>query len=129
MKKTLLLAGIACCSLFTATAQLENTKWKGTIILPSKSGGISPFGVTWDFEKDTARLIYDNGMMPEVMVYRVDKDTVTLKKVSGSVPCDTTAIATCSYQIKNDQLFINSVRDPCKARGAVDTSQPFDRVK
>lgn len=129
MKRTLLLAGIACFSLFTAKAQLANTKWKGTLKLPTQDGTLAPFGVTWDFQKDTASILYDSGNIPDVMVYWADKDMITFKKVSGSVPCDTAAVLTCSYQIKNDQLFLKQTQDACKVRSQVDASQPFDRVK
>ncbi len=53
MKKTLLLAAITCFSLLTAHAQLANTRWKGTIKIPSDDGTLKPFGMTWIFLPDT----------------------------------------------------------------------------
>jgi hypothetical protein len=63
------------------------------------------------------------------MVYKADAATVTFRKVSGGVPCDTIALLTCSYKIKSDQLYLKLIRDACKARSQADASQPFDRVK
>ena len=129
MKKTLLLTAIVCFSLLTVKAQLANTQWKGIIKIPTEGGEIRPFGVTWNFQQDTASLIYDLGITTDVMIYKAEKNTITFRKVSGDVPCDTTALLTCSYEIKNDQLFLNRTQDACKARAAVDASQPFSRVK
>jgi hypothetical protein len=130
MKKTIALTIIICCFLMTANAQLANTKWKGVIKIPSESGVLEPYGMIFEFQQDTAKVIYDNvSMGVEVMVYKADAATVTFRKVSGGVPCDTIALLTCSYKIKNDQLFFKMIKDACKARSQADGSQPLDRVK
>ena len=160
MKKLLLLAAIAAFSLLVAPAAnaqvpnpagtppfasthhaganplagtnpLANTKWKGTIRLPMEDGTLQPVGIMWDFQPDTATILYDNGMQPDVMVYKVDadKNTLTFRKVSGGVPCDTVALLTVSYQIKNDQLSLKMIQDDCKPRSHADASQPFERVR
>jgi hypothetical protein len=130
MKKTIALTIIVCMSLITAKAQLANTKWKGIVKIPSQSGVLEPYGMIFEFQQDTARVIYDNADMGiEVMAYTADGATVTFRKISGGVPCDTIALLTCSYKIKNDQLYLKMTRDACKARSQADASQPFDRVK
>jgi hypothetical protein len=131
MKKTALLTAIICFSLLTASAQLANTKWKGTIRIPADSiGTLRPFTVNWVFGNDTAWMTYDDPEMgTEVMAYKADKSQIMFRKISGGVPCDTIAILTCSYMIKNDQLSFNMVSDQCKPRSHADASQPFTRVK
>jgi hypothetical protein len=131
MKRTFVLTIIASCFLFVANAQLANTKWKGVIRIPVDSlGTLRPFGVTWVFTKDTASVLYDdNTMEPEVMTYKTAGSNIMLRKVSGSVPCNTTDLLTCTYSIKNDQLLFKMVSDECKARAHADASAPFDRVK
>jgi hypothetical protein len=129
MKRTLLLAAIACLSLLTANAQLANSKWKGVIKIPAQDGTLQPMGVTWSFQQDTTTITYDNGMQSDVMIFKDDKTTVSFRKLTGGVPCDTTALLTCSYQIKNDQLFLKMIQDACAARSHADASAPFDRMK
>ena len=131
MKRTLLLVAIASLTLLTAHAQLANSKWKGIIKIPAQDGTLQPMGVTWSFQMDTTTITYDNGMQSDVMIYKADADksTLTFRKVSGGVPCDTVALLTCSYQIKNDQLFLKMIQDACVARSHADASAPFDRVK
>ena len=131
MKKIALLTSIVCLTVLTASAQLTNTKWKGMIRIPADSiGTLKPFGVTWTFTKDTATMTYDDNVMePEVMTYKTKGPQIMLKKVSGTVPCNNTDMLTCTYSIKNDQLFLTKVSDECVPRGHADASQPFDRLK
>jgi hypothetical protein len=131
MKKIVLLTSIVCLSVLTASAQLVNTKWKGMVRIPADSvGTLRPFGITWVFTRDTATVTYDNNEMePEVMTYKASGQQLLLKKVSGSVPCNNTDLLTCTYSIKNDQLFLKMISDDCKPRSQADASQPFDRVR
>ena len=131
MKKIALLMSIVCVTVLTASAQLTNTKWKGMIRLPADSvGTMQPIGVTWAFSKDTATMTYENDVMqPDVMTYKLSGEKLMFKKVSGGVPCNNTDLLTCTYSIKNDQLFLTKVSDECVPRGHADASQPFDRLK
>ncbi|HEY4110355.1 hypothetical protein [Puia sp.] len=129
MKKALVLTAIVCFSLLTAKAQLTNSKWKGVLKIPNDNGDLMATPVTWDFSNDTATVSYDNGNVPDVMTYKVEKNAISFKKVSGNVPCDNDMVLVCSFEIKNDQLFLKQIQDACKARATVDVSQPFDRVK
>jgi hypothetical protein len=131
MKKIALFTTLVCLSVLTASAQIANSKWKGMIRIPADSvGTLKPFGVTWVFSKDTATVTYDDNVMePEVMTYQTKGLQIMLKKVSGTVPCNNTDLLTCTYAIKNDQLFLTKVSDDCVPRGHADASQPFDRVK
>ncbi len=130
MKKTSLLTVIACLTMFMAKAQLDKTKWQGTMKLPMQGGKMVDFQATLEFHQDTLTVTYDGGKLPpDVMVYSGDKNGFTIRKVSGGVPCDTEALGKVGYEIKNDQLFVKQLGDACAARGAADLSQPFTRVK
>jgi hypothetical protein len=129
MKKSLLITAVICFSLFTANAQLSGTRWQTTIQIPMQNGP-QPFQTTWDFQKDTLTVTYDGGKLPtDVMTYSEEKSIVSIKKVSGGVPCGSDEVGKFSYEIKNDQLLIRKLEDACQVRGAVDISQPFSRVK
>ncbi len=130
MKKTALLTVITCLTMFMAKAQLDNTKWQGTMKLPMQGGKMVDFQATLEFHQDTLTVTYAGGNLPQdVMVYSGDKNVFTIRKVSGGVPCDTAALGKVGYEIKNDQLFVKQLGDACAARGAADLSQPFTRVK
>ena len=49
--------------------------------------------------------------------------------MSGGVPCDTIAVATCVYRITGGKLFLTMIQDPCVARAHADIAQPFQRVE
>lgn len=126
----LISAAILCLSFFAAQAQLAGTKWEGTIKIPVHDGQLHPFAVVCSFQNDTMTMVYPLGTLPtDVMVFSEKENILSIKKVSGGVPCDNTAIGKYSYEIKNDQLFLTKIEDACAARGAVDISQAFVRMK
>jgi hypothetical protein len=121
---------VICCSLFTANAQLSDTKWQGTVKLPSQNGTFNPFLTTWSFQKDTLTITYPEGTLPQdIMTYGEEKNVISIRKIAGGVPCDGDAVGKYAYEIKNDQLLIRKLEDACPVRGSVDLSQPFTRVK
>jgi len=69
---------------------LVNTKWQGTIKLPMQGGEMVDFQTVWNFQKDTLTVEYAGGkLLADVMTYSEDdKKVVTIRKVSGGVPCD-----------------------------------------
>jgi hypothetical protein len=129
MKKIPLLIAIISLFAFTAKAQLVNTKWQGTIKLPMQ-GGMVDFQTVWNFQKDTLSVEYTGGkLLTDVMTYSEDnKKIVTIRKVSGGVPCDNNDAGKFSYEIKDDQLFLTKIEDACAARGAADVSEPLKKV-
>lgn len=131
MKKTSLMTAIACLAMFMAKAQLDNTKWQGTMRLPMQFGKLVDFQATLEFHQDTLTVTYAGGKLPpDVMVCSMgDQNVFTIRKISGGVPCDTEALGRVGYEIKNDQLFCKQLGDDCAARGSADISQPFTRVK
>ena len=130
MKKSFFVTAVVCFFLFTANAQLANTKWKGTLKIPGENGNLQPLPTTWSFQNDTLTIVYAVGGFPaDVMTYQEEKNIVSIKKVSGSVPCDNDAVGKFSYEIKGDQLLIRKIEDACTARGASDVSEPFTRIR
>jgi hypothetical protein len=130
MARPVVLALVGMLCLFTAKAQLANTKWKGPIKVPMEGGTMTELQTTWIFQQDTLTIVYaDRTMTSDVMTYREDNKTITIRKVSGGVPCSNDAVGKYSYAIKNDQLLITKVEEACTARNDGDVSQPFDRVK
>ncbi len=130
MRKMLLSAAILCLSFFAAHAQLAGTKWGGTIKIPMQDGQLHPFAVVCSFQNDTMSMVYVLGKLPtDLMVYSEKDNILSVRKVSGGVPCDNTQIGKYSYEIKNEQLFLTKIEDACAARGAADISQAFVKMK
>ncbi len=130
MKKSILLTAVVCFILLGAKAQLANTKWQGSIKIPMQDGVMTPFASTWEFKPDTLTVTYAMNKLPtDVMSYTDEKGVISIRKVSGSVPCDNDAVGKFSYEIRNNQLFIHKIEDACEARGHADVSAPFDRVQ
>jgi hypothetical protein len=130
MRKTILLTAVVFCTLISAKAQLAGTKWQGIISIPMQNGTMTPFPTVWEFKTDTLSVVYAMGKLPtDVMLFTEDNGVMTIRKISGSVPCDGDAIGKYAYEVKNDQLFIRKIEDACPARGGADLSKPFDRVK
>jgi hypothetical protein len=129
MKKSILLTAVVFFTLLGAKAQLANTKWQGSIKIPMQDGVMTPFATVWEFKQDTIIVTYAMGKLPtDVMSYTEDKGVISIRKVSGGVPCDNDAVGKFSYEIKNSQLFIHKLEDACDARGHADVSAPLDKV-
>src|SRR5450631_884202 len=104
MCKIILSSAILCLCFFATHAQLAGTKWEGTIKIPMQDGQLHPFAVVCSFQNDTMSMAYPLGNLPtDVMAYTEKDNIVSIRKVSGGVPCDNTAIGKYSYEIKNDQ--------------------------
>ena len=129
MKKTLLLTATICLALFTAKAQLADSRWTGTIKIPMQDGKMHSYAVICTFQKDTMSMVYPLGTLPtDVMSYTEENNVISIKKVRGGVPCDVTAVGKYSYEMKGGQLFLKMIQDDCPARGGADVSAPFDKV-
>jgi hypothetical protein len=130
MRKSILLTAVVFCTLISAKAQLAGTKWQGSIKIPMEGGVMTTFNTIWDFKGDSLSVSWEGGKLPtDVMRVTDEKGVMTIRKVSGGVPCDGDEVGQYAYEIKNDQLFIRKIVDPCPARGDADLSKPLDRVK
>jgi uncharacterized protein with WD repeat len=118
--KKIILLCLLMAGAMASKAQLTNTKWSGKMNIPDE------MQVTLHFTTDTLyMLIADMGNQPgEVMSYSAKDSTITLRKISGNSPCDTAAF-TVRYTVKNNQLFLTDIADPCAVRVDAWTKDPF----
>ena len=93
---------------FNTTEVLVNTKWEGTLNIPTQvNGGI-------EFKKDTMYIMYENSIV-ETMTYKEKGDSLFIQKVNGGSPCES-ELGTYTFKITNDVLVLNTVQDDCSAR-------------
>lgn len=103
-------------------AQLANTKWGGTMFVPTEAK------VTLIFKQDTLLMwINDMAMVGETMTYTSKDSTITLNKVSGNSPCDSAAF-TLKYHIVNNMLYISNLIDACDPRVQAWPTTPFAKL-
>lgn len=92
-------------------AQLKNTTWLGELKMPN------PMECYYSFEVDTARLsMMETNEDYEVMLYRINKDTLFIKKIKGISPCSTESEGIYSFKINKDKLSIKPLEDDCGDR-------------
>lgn len=117
-----------------ASAQLNNTKWKGTFNIPS------PTECYFEFINDTCYVKYytdtkqNNGAedhLPiEISFYKIiDNSTMTLKKIEGGSPCTDDIIGKYKFVIKDQQLSISVIEDNCGPRAMAIPSEPLTKFE
>ena len=102
--------------VYSADAQLSNTKWKGTL---NVEGGMD---VLFNFSNDTLDVqnAADNSSL-EMMTYNNTDSVLTLVKLYGQSQCDTTA-GKYKYVIVNNEMTLSVLSDNCADRaGAIGT--------
>ena len=118
MKKILfiLLTTIVSASAF---AQLQHTRWKGTI------KGDNPRNVILDFKKDTVVLYtVSDSEIVETMIYTASNATFTVQKIEGQSDCDNATPGKYGFEIKADKMLIKLIIDVCSDRSsALDTTK------
>lgn len=111
MKKIVFCLLLVTLASGSIKAQLANTKWKG--ILPLDG----PVSVSFNFGNDTLIVMnLEQNSTIETMTYKTNNSTLSLVKVSGQSDCDNTSIGKYKYEIKNNELLIILVEDPCDDR-------------
>lgn len=103
-------------SIFSSSlfAQLDNTRWKATLIIDE------PVNVIFDFKKDILSLytVADSTMI-ETMNYTKDDTSFTLTKIDGQSDCDNSTPGKYRFKIKNGKMEINMISDGCYDRSSV----------
>lgn len=122
MKKFFLLAVVFVFSM-TAFAQLENTKWRGMARVPE------PFDCVFDFRKDTVLLTGNGVGVIETMMYRLNGDTLMLKKIEGKSPCEVKSEGYFKIVRKGDSFELISLKDDCPGRAEAFVAIPWVRIK
>ena len=85
MKVLLTVALVQFLSLNTfAQTQISNTKWKGQMTSPQA------LDIILEFKNDSLIATSAEGMELEVMFFSQAKDTLKLRKLNGTSPCDLT---------------------------------------
>ena len=115
--KKLLICLILLTSAFISKAQLANTKWSGTMMVPSEQK------VILAFKKDSLFIMIDD-MAVESMTYSINDSTITANKFDGKSPCDIGPF-TLKFLLKGNQLFIKDISDSCNERLSAWTVDPF----
>ena len=115
--KKLLICLVLITSAFVSKAQLANTKWSGTMMVPAEQQ------VTLTFKKDSLFIMIDD-MAVESMTYAVKDSIITATKFDGKSPCDLGPF-TLKFLLKGNQLFIKDIADKCTERLNAWTSDPF----
>jgi hypothetical protein len=118
MKKITLFLSLLVIS-GSLLAQLNNTRWKGTI------KGDNPRNVILDFKKNEASVYtVSDSEMVETMTYTRDDTSFTVKKIDGQSDCDNTVTGKYKFRIVKDSMFVKLVSDPCD-----DRSSALDQTK
>lgn len=123
MKKYLLAAFIFSFFSLASKAQLENTRWRNTLNVPD------PIDCEFVFKKDTLEAYtVANGQMIEAMSYKLSKDTLRIVKISGTSPCSD-VVGIYKAVLKDNQLTITPIDDPCVERSGAFRPEPWIRVQ
>ena len=102
-----------------ANAQLANTKWKITIKMDDNDAA-----ATCSFGTDTLNVTLDSdGQLLETLLFTVQGDVFTIKKISGQSDCDD-QVGKYKFEIKDGVMSINLVSDDCQGR-----AEAIDKTK
>ncbi len=122
--KASILSLVLLLSAAATHAQLKNTKWEGSLMIPVETK------VILDFKTDSVDMfIVDMGQVGESMTYAVKDSIITMKKTSGNSPCNVGDEFKVKYKISDDKLWISNFSDPCDARTQAWNTDPLTRVK
>jgi hypothetical protein len=122
MKKNFILI-IAIASSAMVNAQLANTSWKGKFYIPDANE------MVLQFKTDTLLLKYPDGSMLESMSYKINNDTLSIRKIEGPSECSYSENATYKIETKDEKLFIKALNDSCSARADVWSSEGLEKVE
>jgi len=105
-------------------AQLENTRWKATLVIEN------PANTILDFKKDTVSLytIADSTLI-EIMTYTLDDTTLNLLKIDGQSDCDNSTPGKYRYELKDDHLYLTMIDDNCSDRSSVINNTKWSKWK
>jgi hypothetical protein len=117
--KTIIFILFATFASASAFAQLQNTRWIGTL------KGDNPRNAILDFKKDSVILYtVSDSEIVERMTYTISNATFTVKKIDGQSDCDNTTPGKYGYVLKDGKLLIKFISDACSDRSsALDTTK------
>lgn len=105
-------------------AQLDNTKWKGTIQADEV------IDVVFHFSKDTLTVMNaGDASTIEVLTYNAKDSIVSFQKVNGQSDCGTDTIGKYKFEMKNEAVTFVLIDDSCEQRGAVLNNTKWTKVE
>ena len=119
--KTFLICIILVSASLISKAQFANTKWTGTMMVPSEQQ------VELSFKKDSLFISIDDSPV-ESMTYKVKDSLMNVVKIDGKSPCDLGPF-TLKFSVQGDKLFIKDISDSCDERKNAWTTDPFTKEK
>jgi hypothetical protein len=112
MKKAIFLIMLAFLS-FSSYAQLSKTKWKTTIQLENATD------VYFDFGSDSLKVVtVSDSSLLETSLFKEKDRELSILKVNGMSNCEGMT-GTYKFEIKNNQLILTLISDPCSDRSEV----------
>jgi hypothetical protein len=123
MKKIVIVL-LTCFSPGLLFGQLENTRWKATLIIEN------PVNTIFDFKKDTVSLytVADSTLI-EIMKYSINDTSFTLLKLDGQSDCNNSTPGKYRYQVTEDRLNLAMIEDDCPDRSSVINNTKWSRWK
>jgi hypothetical protein len=108
-------AFIATFLFVSASAQLENTRWKARLKI---NEGL--LITIFDFKKDTLSIyaVADSTLI-ERMIYTNNDSSFTLLKIEGQSDCDNANTGEYGFTLTGDSLFLKLIKDNCYDRFSV----------
>ena len=118
--KKIFAALILACVFQTATAQLSNTSWKGSI----QADG-STINALWKLTADSSYFYNsDDNSLLDVSVFKVQDSTVTIRKVSGESSCDESE-GVYKFTVANGEFKLYLLKDDCSDRVHASNNNTF----
>lgn len=123
MKQIIFIFLVTLVSI-TASAQLKNTEWKGTI------HSDNDIDVLFDYGSDTLYVINvaDSSSL-ETLTYTVKDGVITFQKIKGQSGCDTAGKGTYKFEIKENVMYVTLVSDTCDDRSSAMKDSKWVKVK
>lgn len=102
---------------------MANTAWQDSVNMGQVEDVIFRYGT------DTVSIYSASGNeLLEMMMYTIQGDSLTWKKVSGNSPCDTQTVGIYQVSIKNGEMAMKLVKDDCPPRLAALLPKPFKKI-
>ena len=124
--KSIIIISIAILFAGDAGSQtISNTTWKGTLLIPDA------VDVKFTFKKDTLYITNEASQELGTIFFTQQKDTLTIRKISGSSPCPIEAEGMYLIEwLDNGKEFrLHGISDECEGRIGVFTANPFERIR
>jgi hypothetical protein len=111
--KKIFLSPLLVIVFLSTSAQIKNTRWKGTI------KGDNPRNVIMDFKNDQVVIytVFDSSIV-ETMNYVINENTFTVNKIDGQSDCDNKTPGKYSFTMEHGAMMVKLVNDPCDDRSS-----------